>query len=58
MGVVPYYSGEALISFDEHVYKVLGVLIEWFSLTLFITYSFYWLYLNLAYKDFGGLEQT
>lgn len=55
MDVVLYYSGEALISFDKHVYKVLGVLIEGFSLTLFITYSFYWLYLNLAYKDFGGL---
>lgn len=55
MDVVLYYSGEALISFDKHVYKVLGVLIEWFSLTLCITYIFYWLYLNLAHKDFGDL---
>lgn len=55
MDVVLYYSGEALMSFDKHVYKVLGVLTEWFSLTLFINYSFYLLYLNLAYKDFGGL---
>lgn len=40
MDVVLYYSGEALMSFDKHVYKVLVVLTEWFSLTLFITYSF------------------
>lgn len=63
MDVVLCYSGEALISFDKHIYKVLGALIEWFSLTLFITCSFYWLYFltylliltYLAYKDFGGL---